>query len=901
MSPWKILSADIEWAEAGAMFRPMVHYAPCFLRALLKVLHQQSYQEETPVTVDNWNSSSKMSSVKVPVKLCCCKCLRQLLLSPRSLFEVPQDESLFMCHHIGQSCQHETDQLIDNKTREAAQDEVFVSCQTTVPHAVRDREGTGSVNLTEPCLDKAEISAPASPCWTTMYKPNHGPSNVTSVPYDPFSPSGPHPSQFTAASLVHSLRNPDPTRAEMIECEQIMGSGRWKDLANGLVKWTSRQNIAGFRGTTDVSELLNWKAAVKKFFRVWKVNNTALQAHLASVTFIDNAAEWWEAHLNIRPDLMLSFVQLCEWITRELVPLADPEYSTLAWYRLQYRGDVEAYLHHLDSLLLHHPLSPRVSHVLAVQPFGQDAVERVLGINDAIPGGITLLQLKRQIRCFAQAADERRRQEGRREAWTRPHKPTERTTPVGFAANTALNVSPTGLGLDRASTARKESSVWCLVCGSTEHIWTACSLRKSKGCAKCGSTGHYIRSCAQRLIPPWHQTYEQHQPENSLLKVPDQRSACFTFPNNLPIGAPPQSASGKHAIPGPEQPTFVNCLSLANIAEDQSRAPVFADVTNSTASCKHDLPATQEKDQTTEELVVLNVPSTVGVCPLEPVEQNGQLVYPICVNGQCLEGFYDIGATVSVMRRDCVEKLQLPMLTFSCPIRVIEFSQPGPLLQHAVEPAVVELAGHRSNWRFVVADLAPRSIVIRLDIDRAWQLARVPGSNQLVSLLKLDHHLFQPVEREVPVDETDSLEDVVEYVPEEHRPWIQFRPERNVKWYADGPVERFCVAMVTAGTVEERETLQQFVHELPLPVQSLVREFPTLFDPPDAVPPVREVCHEIRLLPNALPATPSTLHVRRIQAEMSPRTNDGGSQHWLDKEIRVTMECSAVLGREESQ
>ena len=27
-----------------------------------------------------------------------------------------------------------------------------------------------------------------------------------------------------------------------------------------------------------------------------------------------------------------------------------------------------------------------------------------------------------------------------------------------------------------------------------------------------------------------------------------------------------------------------------------------------------------------------------------------------------------------------------------------------------------------------------------------------------------------------------------------------------------------------------------------------------MFDPPDAIPPAREICHEIRLLPNVLPA-----------------------------------------------
>ena len=42
-----------------------------------------------------------------------------------------------------------------------------------------------------------------------------------------------------------------------------------------------------------------------------------------------------------------------------------------------------------------------MTNMLAVQPFGQEAVERVLAMDDATLGGMTLLQLKRQIRYFA--------------------------------------------------------------------------------------------------------------------------------------------------------------------------------------------------------------------------------------------------------------------------------------------------------------------------------------------------------------------------------------------------------------------------------------------------------------------------------------------------------------------
>ena len=84
-------------------------------------------------------------------------------------------------------------------------------------------------------------------------------------------------------------------------------------------------------------------------------------------------------------------------------------------------------------------------------------------------------------------------------------------------------------------------------------------------------------------------------------------------------------------------------------------------------------------------------------------------------------------------------------------------------------------------------------------------------------------------------------------------PGVLARPERTTQWYEDGPIERFCVATVTASSPQERETCQRFLKSFSRsPITG--ERIPDLFAPPDTTPLARIVCHEIRLLPNVSPA-----------------------------------------------
>ena len=75
-----------------------------------------------------------------------------------------------------------------------------------------------------------------------------------------------------------------------------------------------------------------------------------IRAELAMTTFVYTAQDWWGAHRQRNPSLRVTFTQLCEWLTTELVPSASHASVLEAWTCLDYRGDLEQYFKQLDDL-----------------------------------------------------------------------------------------------------------------------------------------------------------------------------------------------------------------------------------------------------------------------------------------------------------------------------------------------------------------------------------------------------------------------------------------------------------------------------------------------------------------------------------------------------------------------
>ena len=203
--------------------------------------------------------------------------------------------------------------------------------------------------------------------------------------------------------MARQLAAKDPEPAEIREWEGIRGTGEWRRLVAGLVKWMNVRQEVAMAGRNDVSAFEAWRLAVEKYFREWGVENRVLQAKLAVVTFRDNAERWWIAHLDERPALVVSYAQLIEWMRVELVPGALTSASYLAWSDLQYRGNLEAYLRKIESLFQLHPIDPLTAHVYACRPLSRRLVSKIAGMDHERGGaGISLPQLLFQIRCYAE-------------------------------------------------------------------------------------------------------------------------------------------------------------------------------------------------------------------------------------------------------------------------------------------------------------------------------------------------------------------------------------------------------------------------------------------------------------------------------------------------------------------
>ena len=152
------------------MFANVVHYSPCFLRAVFKVLQRRHYDEGTPITSANWASSCKMSSVKIPVSLRCCLCHKEYTVSPRSLFEVPNDESLFQCSHLGQECAKENVKREEENPVGVESREPFLSCQSFSPERRKEREGFDNCTLFQGHDERANTQNGIGGEWITMHR-----------------------------------------------------------------------------------------------------------------------------------------------------------------------------------------------------------------------------------------------------------------------------------------------------------------------------------------------------------------------------------------------------------------------------------------------------------------------------------------------------------------------------------------------------------------------------------------------------------------------------------------------------------------------------------------------------------------------------------------------------------
>ena len=293
-------------------------------------------------------------------------------------------------------------------------------------------------------------------------------------------------SYFITRKLATSLKARDPTKAEVRESAEILRTAAWREMVTGLLKWTACCNEGEFDGKGGVRQFNDWRETLEKFFENWPVDNAVVQAKLAMVTLKNRAYKWWLTHKRDCLQLVVTFDQFVEWVRIELVPSALRSSSHLAWKRLKFQGDVDAYLQEVEFLMTQHPIDPLVSHALACEPLGEELVYRIQGLDsEHAPAGISMEQLRVQIRSFAGAkglARSANKREERLYARSTEHAPTfERKRTIEECQESA-----------------KMRPRQCWVCGEETHMWPECPRQWRRGCLVCGSYAHRIYQCAQR-------------------------------------------------------------------------------------------------------------------------------------------------------------------------------------------------------------------------------------------------------------------------------------------------------------------------------------------------------------------------------------------------------------------
>ena len=262
-----------------------------------------------------------------------------------------------------------------------------------------------------------------------------------------------------------------------------------------------------------------WEKRIRYQFDSWVLTNPVVRAELAMTTFVLTAQDWWGAHRQRNPCLRVTFAQLCEWITTELVPSASHASALEAWTCLEFKGNLERYFKQLDDLRFYHHIDPCAAHSIAAKPFGPEFQARIRIMDkEAGSGGIAFPSLKELIRAHcaergrALASDRmpefRRRDDRRREIIPARSVTTEKKGRPFLSSQTSQNqgtatnwraTPPNSIPLTTRPP-HESRTYFCQVCGDQNHIWTQCSQKQTKGCAACGSEAHLVRNCAQRWL-----------------------------------------------------------------------------------------------------------------------------------------------------------------------------------------------------------------------------------------------------------------------------------------------------------------------------------------------------------------------------------------------------------------
>ena len=199
----------------------------------------------------------------------------------------------------------------------------------------------------------------------------HQPSPFPAMQHLGVSPFGvPHPTVFIRGTPATTLLAPPVTEEHKAEFQTLRGTSRWEHLCITLNRYVSSKLVTAYTGKHGASEHANWVNSLMGYFETMGIENTAVQAQLAVLTFQETAAAWWRSHRHHTPRFVFSFPQIVEWVRTELVPEAEPSRSVLAWQRLRFDGNVNNFLQSVRSLFVTNPLPLLTALTMVSDQFG---------------------------------------------------------------------------------------------------------------------------------------------------------------------------------------------------------------------------------------------------------------------------------------------------------------------------------------------------------------------------------------------------------------------------------------------------------------------------------------------------------------------------------------------------
>ena len=510
---------------------------------------------------------------------------------------------------------------------------------------------------------------------------------------------------------------------------------------------------------------------MRTHFKDCDIFNPVCQFEVATITFTKNARAWWDAHSMKRPNLLVTYEQLLEWMRHELVPDSNPALPYMEWNTLRFRGNVEDYMKQIERLMEYFPIQRDTMIACLAKPISLEFTAELRNMDIRLEGmsnpklkeviknhlvSIRNQPAHRQLhqdRQIPRFDPDRRHQSGpiypnrhdvcihaatKETTQSNPKDSTPSSTPSPKGSSTPAKPFPRPAA-DPAHTylAAKygEGPTPCYVCGTKQHGWLQCPKKKRGKCGVCGSEAHWTRYCRQCFHP---------QPQARL----NFQTLCLEALSNPEI----------HLMNTPFDNDESDIEDGVHQCEEQVEAPGNEDIDNAVSSevslCQVAVPLPQKLPhcpyKPSEEmqsavsfldsdvmqrwghfLKKVCIDASTSIFPVTSPSKKGQLLYKIEVDRVPVVALLDHGASHSFMSKDWAFENQMPLKPLKKPFQFSFFNGTHDSITHLAYSKAVRIGTHSRPWTFFVVSSTPMPVVLGLDAIRGWPLFYSPLDDRL--------------------------------------------------------------------------------------------------------------------------------------------------------------------------